>query len=357
MAVGRGESGPGEPSSASRSYYDWGLTNHLDRDAKAPLMPDASRPARPFKKRPTPGGATRRRAGGGAKPSSAGEPRSSDRHRLQKVLALAGLGSRRKCEQLITTGRVEVDGQTVIELGTRVDPHAQEIRVDGEPLAKARLVYYLVNKPPGVVSTNYDPAGRPRVIDLIPPSRERIYTVGRLDMSSEGLILVTNDGELANQLTHPRYGVQKTYNALVAGEPTREDLEQLTSGVHLAEGVARATRVAVKSSHKDSTSLEIVLQEGKNREIRRLLARVGHKVLKLRRVAIGHLKLKNLPPGEFRRLTRDEVQQLRREARLPGAPREGDDTPPQARVRMKPVARQPRRDKAPRGKKTTGPRR
>ena len=198
------------------------------------------------------------------------------------MLAAAGLGSRRQCEELITTGRVEVDRKVITELGTRVDASTQEIRVDGQPLPRTKLFYYAVNKPAGVVSTNSDPAGRTRVIDMLPSDDVRLFTIGRLDMSSEGLILVTNDGELANLLTHPRYGVEKTYRVLVAGRPQHEVLMKLRRGVHLAEGVARAERVEVKSHHKESTLLEIVLREGKNREIRRILARLGHKVMKLR---------------------------------------------------------------------------
>ena len=157
--------------------------------------------------------------------------------RLQKVLAAAGLGSRRQCEELITTGRVEVDRRVVTELGTRVDPAVQQIRVDGQPLAKPKLLYYAVNKPAGVLWTNRDPSGRPRVVDLVPSRDARLFTIGRLDLHSDGLILVTNDGELANRLTHPRYGVSKSYRVVVAGRPTREILARLLEGVHLAEGV------------------------------------------------------------------------------------------------------------------------
>lgn len=231
--------------------------------------------------------------------------------RLQKVMAAAGVGSRRHCEELITSGRVEVDRRVVDQLGAKVDPDSQEVRVDGQPLKLGRRAYFLVHKPVGVVSTNHDPAGRPRVIDLLPPSGDRLFTVGRLDLSSEGLILVTNDGELANRLAHPRYGVEKTYHVLVAGLPGPEVLAQLKHGVHLAEAFARVVSVRVRHEYKQSTLLEIVLNEGRNREIRRLLARVGHKVLRLKRVALGGVRLKDLPPGEFRRLTNDELRELR----------------------------------------------
>ncbi len=233
--------------------------------------------------------------------------------RLQKLLASAGIGSRRKCEELISAGRVTVDGRTVTALGTKVDPDAADVRVDCEPLPRSRLVYYLVNKPLGVVSTTRDPDGRPRVIDLAPDG-QRLFMVGRLDVSSEGLILVTNDGELANLLAHPRYGVEKTYQVQVAGLPEPEVLERLRRGVHLAEGLAHAKRVWIKSQHKQSTILEMVLDEGKNREVRRLLAQVGHKVLHLRRTALGPLRLGELPPGECRPLKREEVKALREAA-------------------------------------------
>jgi 23S rRNA pseudouridine2605 synthase len=234
--------------------------------------------------------------------------------RLQKILAAAGLGSRRQCEELILTGRVEVDRQVVTELGTKADPLRQEIRVDGVNLPRPKLVYFIVNKPSGVLSTNSDPSGRPRVIDLV-PYPGRLFAIGRLDMSSEGMILVTNDGELADRLTHPRYGVEKTYHVEVAGSLERAELEKLRKGVHLAEGFAKVVSAKVLRSYKQSTLVEIVLAEGRNREIRRILARVGHKVERLRRVAIGPLRLADLPLGTSRPLERDEIKQLKRAAR------------------------------------------
>ncbi len=236
--------------------------------------------------------------------------KSAAPQRLQKILAAAGLGSRRSCEALIAAGRVEVDGQVASELGCCVDPRNQEIRVDGTALAKSRRVYFLVNKPTGIVSTNRDPSGRPRVIDLVPKGFGHVYTVGRLDLSSEGLILVTNDGELANRLTHPRYEVPKVYMVLVAGVPSDESLAKLQQGVHLAEGRAHVDRLRVVKSRRQSTQLEMVLREGRNREIRRLLAAVGHKVLRLKRVAMGPLRLADLPVGEVRRLEPREVKEL-----------------------------------------------
>ena len=263
----------------------------------------ARRPQKPQKHR--------RRSSAGSKPVAA---LPSGPQRLQKVLAAAGLGSRRQCEDLITAGRVEIDRRVVTELGTRVDPVAQQVRVDGVPLVKPKLVYFAVNKPVGVLSTNRDPSGRPRVIDLVPARDARLFTIGRLDLHSEGLILVTNDGELANRLTHPRYGVSKTYRVVVAGRPERDVLAKLVQGVHLAEGVARAERVDIKSFHKESAVLEMVLREGKNREIRRVLAQLGHKVERLTRIAVGPIRLGNLPAGASRRLTREEVAALRHES-------------------------------------------
>lgn len=234
--------------------------------------------------------------------------------RLQKILAAAGLGSRRQCEELIETGRVEVDRQLVTELGAKADPEKQEIRVDGVKLPKTRLVYFMVNKPPGIISTSSDPSGRPRVIDLVPYDG-RVFTVGRLDKSSEGLILVTNDGDLADRLTHPRYGVDKTYKVEVAGTLERKDLAPLLKGIHLAEGMARAVAAKVVRQYKHSTLLEIVLSEGRNREVRRILARIGHKVERLQRIAIGPLRLGELPLGQSRPLEREEIKALKQASR------------------------------------------
>ena len=273
---------------------------------------------RPSKAKPT-----GRRAKGPAKPTrksakppakTAAKPKGPE-ERLQKVLAAAGLGSRRQCEELILTGRVEVDREVVMQLGTRVDPLKQRIRVDGMELRKPKTVWYALNKPVGVVCTNRDPGGRPRAVDLVPESKERLFPVGRLDMNSEGLLLLTNDGDLANQLTHPRYGIRKTYRVLVAGQPTTETLAQLRRGVYLTEGLTKITGVTIKRSYKKSTILEMVLQEGKNREIRRVLARVGHKVMRLVRVATGPIKLGELEPGDSRRLNAKEIEALRKQVR------------------------------------------
>jgi 23S rRNA pseudouridine2605 synthase len=261
------------------------------------------KPGRPSRRR-----APLSRAAAREAPFEKGDLRGGER--LQKVLAAAGIASRRECERLIRDGRVQVDRRVVTELGSRVDAGTQEIRVDGELLPRPKHVYFAVHKPAGVVSTSRDPAGRPRVIDMLPPGGPRAYCVGRLDMSSEGLILVTNDGELANGLTHPRHGVEKVYEVHVAGHVERETLSRLQRGMHLAEGFAHAKQVRLKSSRRNSTILEMVLDEGRNREIRRLFARLGHKVERLRRVAVGPLRLGDLPAGAVRPLTRQEVRAL-----------------------------------------------
>lgn len=234
------------------------------------------------------------------------------RERLNKVLAHAGLGSRRHCEELITAGRVTVDGEVVRELGARVDPQRQRIQVDGQPIRPERLTYWLVHKPPGYLCTNYDPAGRPLVRDLVPHVSQRLYTVGRLDEASEGLILLTNDGELAHRLMHPRFGIPKTYVVQVAGLPSAADLQQLRRGIWLSVGRVRAYQVKRLKRQGQSTWLRVVLKEGKNREIRRMLARLGHKVLRLRRIALGPVKLGSLPCGQARPLSATEVAALRR---------------------------------------------
>jgi 23S rRNA pseudouridine2605 synthase len=302
------------------------------------------------------------------KPSARSAPRrtpdstAAEPERLQKVLASAGLGSRRACEELITSGRVEVDRTVVTELGTRVDPSRQEIRVDGERLPRVRRVVYLLNKPVGVVTTNFDPAGRPRAVDLV-PADQRLFAVGRLDLTSEGLLLLTNDGDLANLLAHPRYGVEKRYLVQVAGVPSEELLDKLRRGVRLAEGEVHAKRVSIRSQHKQSAVLEMVLDEGKNREIRRMLARLGHKVHQLKRVAVGNLTLGTLLPGQWRQLSWSEADVLRRDAEQaigPEAVREATARPrgPRAAARRgrpgRPPAGRPPAGRPPAGRPPAG---
>jgi len=235
----------------------------------------------------------------------------SARQRLQKILAASGFGSRRTCEELIATGRVEVDRKVVDQLGFQVDPNLCEIRVDGQVLRRPRPAYIALFKPKGYLCTNQDEQGRRRAIDLVPESFGRLFPVGRLDMNSEGLLLLTNDGELAQRLTHPRYGVPKVYRVQVAGTVDHRTVEQLQNGVYLAEGFAKAEHVVIKGHHKQSTYLEITLTEGRNREIRRLLAHVHHKVLSLIRVSIGPIKLGKMLPGDYRVLSVREVNMIK----------------------------------------------
>lgn len=230
--------------------------------------------------------------------------------RLQRYLAACGLGSRRHCEEFITAGRVSVDGKTVTELGTKVDPQRQRIALDGETLRMERKKYYALNKPTGVLSTNRDPHGRPRVIDLFPPGGPRLFTVGRLDEDSEGLLLVTNDGDLAQKLAHPKFRIARRYELQVAGIPKPAALAELRKGLYFTEGRFRVQEARVVKVRGQSAIVEAVLTEGHNRELRRLFARVGHKVMKLKRVAFGPVQLGRLPRGEYRELTRDELAEL-----------------------------------------------
>ena len=237
--------------------------------------------------------------------------------RLNKYLAHAGQGSRRHCDELIRAGRIAIDGVVVRELGTRVEPD-QTVAVDGQPVRSEKTVYWLVNKPRGYLCTNYDPSGRPRAIDLVPQVEQRVYTVGRLDEDSEGLLLLTNDGDLANRLMHPRFGVTKAYLVQVAGKPTRDELQKLLKGVYLSEGQVKARSIKPVKQQGESTWLRIILSEGKNREIRRMLARLEHKVMRLKRIALGPVELGKLAVGKCRPLTSLELKLLRRAS----APRE-----------------------------------
>jgi 23S rRNA pseudouridine2605 synthase len=225
--------------------------------------------------------------------------------RLAKYLAHAGVASRRAAEEIVRAGRVTVAGETVTDPARDVDDDSG-VAVDGTPLRGAREhVVYAVNKPAGVVSTARDTHGRPTVVQLAPPGAGRLYPVGRLDADTTGLILLTNDGDLAHRLTHPRYGVPKTYRARVRGRVTEEELKRLRAGVELDDGKtapARARRVG--------DEIELVLREGRKRQVRRMFEAVGHSVIELRRVAFGPLRLAGLTPGSARRLTAREVEEL-----------------------------------------------
>lgn len=233
------------------------------------------------------------------------EPGRVDGERLQKVMAAAGIASRRQCEIYIEDGRVTVDGE-VATLGRRVDPDAARVELDGVPISVAPgHVHYLVNKPVGVVSTASDPRGRPTVVSLV-PDEPRVYPVGRLDMDSEGLILVTNDGELTHRLTHPSYGVPKEYLVEVRGRVTPHDLRTLRNGVELDDGLTAPATV----SKPGEGMLRIVIHEGRNRQVRRMVAAVGAEVTRLVRTRIGPITDPHLAPGAWRSLTRTELRAL-----------------------------------------------
>ena len=255
--------------------------------------------------------------------------------RLQKLLARAGFGSRRACEDLITAGRVSVDGRIVIELGAKADLDVQDVRLDGSRLKPERPEYWILNKPKDVVCTNFDPSGRRRPIDIMQRyTKARLFAVGRLDVDSKGLLLMTNDGPLANSLTHPRYEVPKTYVATVVGDLTPDGMRRLRRGVWLAEGRTRPAQVRVISHGRSKSIVEITIREGRNRQVRRMLAHQEHNVRELVRTRIGRITLRGMKVGEARRLEPDEVEYLKK---LP-------ETPPEA-----PAAFDRGRSGAPRG--------
>jgi 23S rRNA pseudouridine2605 synthase len=231
--------------------------------------------------------------------------------RLQKVLAAAGVGSRRHCEELIGAGRVEVAGQIVRRFGARVDPENQVIRVDGKRIPSRQDVVYLAfNKPVKVLTAMTDDRGRATITDFLGDRAERLFHVGRLDYDTEGLMLLTNDGELAHRLAHPSYEVAKTYLADVPGPIPRDLGRRLATGVELEDGVAVADKFRVLEQANGRALVEITLHEGRNRIVRRMLAEVGHPVSRLVRISVGPIKLGNLPPGSTRDLTTKEIGEL-----------------------------------------------
>jgi 23S rRNA pseudouridine2605 synthase len=233
--------------------------------------------------------------------------------RLQRALARAGFGSRRACEALIAEGRVTVDG-SVATLGDKVDVASSTVLVDGVPVNLDPAVRsYALHKPAGVVTTMHDPQGRPDIRAYLPEG-PRVFPVGRLDRDSEGLLLLTNDGELADRLMHPRYGVEKEYLAEVDGEPTPKQMARIRAGVELEDGLARAVRARLVAAARGRGAVRLVMTEGRKREVRRLLAAVGLPVIRLVRLRVGPISLGGLAPGELRPLTRQEVQALTGEA-------------------------------------------
>jgi len=244
--------------------------------------------------------------------------------RLQKLLSIAGVASRRASEELITQGRVEVNGEVVRTLGSKADPTKDVVKVDGRRLRlDIRPRYIVLNKPKGVVTTRKDPERRRTVIELLVGVREYVYPVGRLDYDSEGLLLLTSDGDLAAQLTHPRHAVERVYEVIVVGSPAEEDLEKLRSGIFLegartAPAEVRRMGTVDKGSRRGSrnalTRLVVTLREGRNRQVRRMFASIGHPVRKLTRTRMGPIKLGDLRPGHWRDLTPREVEKLKHAA-------------------------------------------
>ncbi len=240
------------------------------------------------------------------------DPEPKREVRLQKVIAQAGVASRRKAEAMIAEGRVSVNGRTVRELGVRVDPQRDHVKVDGRHLKPSPPpVYLILHKPKGYVSSLNDPAGRPTILDLLAGVRLRVFPVGRLDFESEGLMLLTNHGEMAETLLHPRYHVPKTYLTKVKGVLSREKIAVLERGIGLEEGQTKPATVKKMGIATENSWLEITISEGRKHQIRRMLEAVGHPVLKLKRVRFGPLALGGLPPGRYRYLTDQEANALR----------------------------------------------
>jgi 23S rRNA pseudouridine2605 synthase len=246
--------------------------------------------------------------------------REAEGERLQKLLARAGIGSRRACEELIAAGRVTVDGE-VARLGARADPERQRVELDGVPVVvRDDLVYYLLNKPVGVVSTADDPQGRATVLDLVPP-HPRVFPVGRLDADTSGLILLTNDGELTQLMTHPSHGVRKTYLAEVIGVPSARALHDLRHGVDLDDGPTAPASAKIVQRRGDRAAVEIAIHEGRNRQVRRMLDAVGHPVQRLVRTRVGPVHDRSLAPGTWRALRPSEVRALYQSSSARPAPR------------------------------------
>jgi len=230
--------------------------------------------------------------------------------RLQKFLAEAGVASRRRCEELITAGKVSVNSQVVGVLGIKINPQRDRVTVDGEPVVVERKVYIALNKPAGVLCTSRDTHGRRRAMDLLPSSLPRLFTVGRLDKDTEGLLLLTNDGTFSLRLTHPRYKMPKTYLAVVQGDVTDAEIARLLAGVHSDDEILRAQKIVVERRRGNTTELRLVLGEGKKRQIRRMMATIGHPVKRLVRIAVGPVTLGNLARSQWRYLTHEEVRSL-----------------------------------------------
>ncbi|MBD0380637.1 pseudouridine synthase [Paenibacillus sedimenti] len=233
--------------------------------------------------------------------------------RLQKVLAEAGIASRRKCEDIITAGRVQVNGEVVTTLGVKVNPQEDEIKVDGRAINQQQKIYVLLNKPKGVITSATDPGGRKVVTDFLPGIKERVYPVGRLDYDTEGLLLLTNDGEFAHLLTHPKHHVPRTYQATVKGVPHGTLLEKLRTGVQLEDGMTSPAEVeyADVNPEKNESIIEITIYEGRNRQVRRMFDSISFPVIRLKRIKFGPIFLTGVPRGKYRHLSVSEIKELR----------------------------------------------
>lgn len=258
------------------------------------------------------------------------------KERIQKVLALAGFGARRQCELLVLDGRVTINGHRVRELPVLVEPGTDRISVDGKPVHVAKPVYYILNKPKGVICTHNDPSGRKLAVELLSGVREKLFPVGRLDADSLGLLIMTNDGELAQKLTHPSFSVPKTYRVEVTGCPTPATLKVIRAGTWLSEGKTSPAEISFIHKQHDNAILEITLREGRNREIRRMLAKHGHRVRRLVRIRMGRLSIKGLSFGSYRKLRPEEVKYLQSlAAKVPDTKAEA----PRPRRKPKPATR------------------
>ncbi|XOF32500.1 MAG: pseudouridine synthase [Candidatus Electrothrix sp. YB6] len=230
--------------------------------------------------------------------------------RIQKVIARAGICSRRRAEQYIAEGRVAVNGTPVSQPGTKVDPAEDVITVDGRPLHREKKVHILLHKPRGYVTTLSDPQGRPIVTDLLPDIRERLFPVGRLDLDSEGALLMTNDGALANKVLHPRFEVNKTYEATLRTMPKKSDLQRLEQGIILDGHKTWPARLRILSAKKGAVVIEVIIHEGRKRQVRKMLQAIGHSVIRLRRTAYGGLRLGGLQEGTYRFLTKNDIKRI-----------------------------------------------
>lgn len=235
--------------------------------------------------------------------------------RLQKYMARHGIASRRTCEDIITSGRVKVNGKVITEMGTVIDPTKDRVVVDGKKLTSVeKATYIMIYKPRGYISSVSDPSGRKKVTDLISDIKERVYPVGRLDYSSEGLLLLTNDGDFAYQLTHPSHNIPKTYRVRVKGIPTEREIEHLSKGIDLDNRVTKPAKVIFIDIREGNALFEITIYEGRNRQVRRMFEKIGYEVVRLKRIKIGQLSLGNLKAGEYRRLLPSEIRKLKKKS-------------------------------------------